>query len=101
MVSKSDQYTKNVSETFIKLESPGDEVHGKLVAKSMQVMQSGDVGRYTVENEKGRFTFMGTVQIDHLLGDKRLGYDFKLVYKGTETTQGGREVKQFELYERA
>lgn len=101
MTSKTDRYTKEIKETFVQFTIPGDQVHGKLVAHSAQHMPGGDVGRYTVVNEEGRFTFLGSTQIDHMLGDKRLGYDFKLVFMGTEPTAGDREVKQFNLFEPA
>jgi len=100
MPDSKDPYSHNISETFVQFINPGDEVHGKLVSVSKQAMPSGDVGRYTVENDEGRYTFLGTVQVDHMLGGKRLGYDFKLVFKGLLPTGQGREVKEFDLFER-
>jgi len=101
MASKTDPYSKKVTEQFVKFESVGDEVHGRLVQVGRAMMPGGEVGRYVVENESGRYAFLGSVGIDNHLTGKRIGYDFKLVYTGEITTGGGRPLKQFDLFERS
>lgn len=100
MTTSKDPYSKAIKESFVKFESAGDEVHGRLVSIGEAHMAGGDVGRYVVQNDDGRFAFLGSVGIDNHLAGKRLGYDFKLVYKGDVETGGGRSLKEFDLFER-
>lgn len=98
MTSIKDPYSKKHTENFFKFENHGAEIHGRLVSVSAQQMRGGDVPRYVVENEDGRHAFLGSASIDAWLANRRIGFDFKLVYTHDEPTEGGFSVKKFDLF---
>lgn len=98
-----DRYNKNVTAEFRQFHNIGDEVHGKLVVISAHEFHdergSRTVGRYTVDEDGHRVTFLGTEDIDQMLAGKLLGYDFRLVYDHDEKSASNFQVKKFMFYE--
>lgn len=96
---KTTQYTKEVTPHFKQFQNVGDEVHGVLLEKRTQLFGDREIGRYTIEQEGERVTFLGSEQIDQLISHQEIGYDFMLQYTGDVTARSGNKVKQFKLFE--
>lgn len=92
-------YGKSVTETFVTLAAKGDYIAGTLVHVGEQQFGDRTVGRYVVERDGQRFVFLGSAQIDQMLGGRPIGYSFLLQYAGEERSRGGNAVKQFLLFE--
>ena len=100
-----DRYNLKVTDNFVSLTEIGDSVQGTLIGIGRQVFSDArgerTVGRYTVDDEGVRKSFLGSQQIDYLLGGRDIGYAFRLEYIGDSISKAGYKVKQFDLYEAA
>ena len=92
------RYSTKVTDNFVTLKEPGDSIHGILKVKGAQLFGDRTVGRYTVENESGRFVFLGSDSLDQQLLPMEIGTDLYIEFMGTVKSLGNRDVKQFEVY---
>lgn len=87
-----------ISEQFIRFDTPGLTWTGTLTAKETQMFRDKAVGRYTLQNPTGKFSFNGTDQLDKALDQAEVGNTIEIVYLGEEKTSEGFDVKTFEVY---
>ena len=97
MTTKKRNWQERTPE-FHTFSEEGSEVQGALTEVSSVVFGDNTVGKYTLRNDQGLVSFLGTTQLDGLMAGVIPGTYIAVKYAGEAQTRGGQKVKTFRLF---